>query len=138
MIVIMGFASAIVFPALSRSIAGNRIRIASRAIVMAGRHARSLAVLNQKQVSLKFDIDAGKISLFFPKEGKTEYERKLEKVCIVQVQVGDDDPFVEGQCEVVYQNNGTCTPYMIEVEDERKKTVIIDVDSLSSARTRET
>ena len=56
-LVLIGIISAAIIPNLSRSIRGNRLRLAVRMVVMAGRYARSMAVLKQRDILLEFDLD---------------------------------------------------------------------------------
>lgn len=48
--------SAISAPYLVKSIRGNRLRAATTAVVQAGRYARSIAILSQKEMVLTFDL----------------------------------------------------------------------------------
>jgi Tfp pilus assembly protein FimT len=58
-LVIIGIVTAIVLPTFVRSIHGNRLRTAVRSVVMAGRYARSMAVLKQRELVLTFNLDDG-------------------------------------------------------------------------------
>jgi Tfp pilus assembly protein FimT len=60
---IIAVVTAITVPNLARSIRGNRLRVATRGIVMAGRYARSMAVLRQEDLALTFDLDAGEFTV---------------------------------------------------------------------------
>ena len=57
-IAIITIISAIAVPSFINSMRGNRLRTASRAIVSTGKYARSLAILNQKEMILTVDLDA--------------------------------------------------------------------------------
>jgi len=128
---IIGVVSAITLPNLVKSIRGNRLRTASRSIVMAGRYARSMAVLKQTEMALMFNLDSAKISV------GEELMRKLDKVSIEYVEIAEEDEkHTKGACSVMYRSNGTCTPYTVKVKDEQGASVTIDVDSLSTARTQ--
>ncbi len=48
--------SAISAPYLVKSIRGNRLRAATTAVVQAGRYARSIAILSQREMVLTFDL----------------------------------------------------------------------------------
>ena len=58
---IIGVLVAITAPSFARSMRGNRLRSATRTIVMAGRYARSMAVLQQHEMTVTFDIEQGLI-----------------------------------------------------------------------------
>jgi prepilin-type N-terminal cleavage/methylation domain-containing protein len=60
---IIGVVVAVTVPSLVRSIKGNRLRMASRAVVTAGRYARSMAVMKQCWMLVSFDLDKGTISV---------------------------------------------------------------------------
>ena len=129
---IMGIVVAVIAPSLTRSIRGNRLRTASRTVVMAGRYARSMAVLKQKELSMVFNLESATVSV------SGELTRQLDEVRIKQVDVGgaDERTFTKGSCSIAYRNNGTFEPYIVILVDERGVTTIITVDSLSSAETR--
>ena len=55
-VVIMLLASALAIPSFVRSYRGAKLRTAARTVVMVHRHARSMAVLGQKEVGVLFDI----------------------------------------------------------------------------------
>jgi type II secretory pathway pseudopilin PulG len=50
-------------PYLVKSIRGNRLRTAARTVVMAGRYARSMALLKQQEMLVRFDLDTATISV---------------------------------------------------------------------------
>jgi prepilin-type N-terminal cleavage/methylation domain-containing protein len=54
---------AVTAPSLVRSIKGNRLRTASRAVVTAGRYARSMAVMKQCGMVVSFDLEKGIVSV---------------------------------------------------------------------------
>lgn len=60
---IIGIVTAITMPSLVKSIRGNRLRTATRTVVMAGRYARSMAVLKQKPMVITFDLNSHALSV---------------------------------------------------------------------------
>ncbi|MCK5850850.1 MAG: prepilin-type N-terminal cleavage/methylation domain-containing protein [Kiritimatiellae bacterium] len=157
-VAIIGIVTTITVPNLIRSSRGNRLRMAARSIVMAGRYARSMAVMNGKDLSLVFDIGAGEVSV------PGEMKRKLDKVRIEHVELmgGARNPFAissgehgsvfdalglatdkdnedsmrtEGKIVIVYRNNGRCDPYNIRIVDENDQAIEIHVDMLASVKT---
>ncbi|MCE9615332.1 MAG: prepilin-type N-terminal cleavage/methylation domain-containing protein [Lentisphaerae bacterium] len=62
-IAIIGVVSAVTVPNFVRSMQGNRLRAASRTVVMAGRYARSMSLLNQKEMDIVFDLKGGRVSI---------------------------------------------------------------------------
>lgn len=129
-IVIVGILTAIAVPNFIRSIRGNRLRSAGRAVISAGRYARSMAVLQQRPVDLRFNLDKHSVSAL----GMT---RRLDRVRVALVEMGRDEESQhrEGACTVRYGRNGTCTPYSVELLDERDEKLTIRVDALSSVAT---
>lgn len=127
---IIGIAAAITLPNFVKSIRGNRLRVAARSVVMAGKYAKSMAVLKQTEMTVTFNLDSGEISI------SKELTRKLDKVRIEYVEIEETEKeYTEGTCSVIYQSNGTCTPYKVKIEDQQGASVTIHVDALSSATT---
>lgn len=60
-IVIIGVISAVAVPSYVQSMRGNRLRTAARTVVAAGRYARSMAVLHQRDVVLEFHLDQARL-----------------------------------------------------------------------------
>lgn len=55
-LVIIGVITAVAVPQYVRSMQGNRLRMAGRTVVAAGRYARSMAVLHQRPVAVHFEV----------------------------------------------------------------------------------
>ena len=60
---IIGVIAAVTVPNIARSMRGSRRRTASRIVVMAGRYARSMAILQQKDVTLSFNVENASVSV---------------------------------------------------------------------------
>ena len=60
---IFAVVAAVTVPTFVKSIRGNRLRTATRTVLMAGRYARSMALLNQQEMAVTFDMEAGKVSV---------------------------------------------------------------------------
>lgn len=69
--------------------------------------------------------------------GSGELARQFEGVRILSVELGGGDVLTRGTAVVVFESNGRCTPYIVTLEDEQGKRVIIDVDALASVETEE-
>lgn len=54
---LIGVAAAVTMPNFVRSIKGNRLRAAARTVIMACRYARSMAIIRQTGMLLRFNID---------------------------------------------------------------------------------
>lgn len=180
-LVVIGIVAAVTLPTLARSIRGSRLRTATRSIVMAGRYARSMAVMKQSQMEVRFDLDAEKITVATagyvppssddegdkglssdggvdaegsrggaaavmnaervnvppPAAGKEELRLVLERIDVKSVEMeGEGEArFDKGICAVIYNSNGTCSPYRVELLDEQGAGVVIEVDSLATAET---
>ncbi|MDI6774134.1 MAG: GspH/FimT family pseudopilin [Verrucomicrobiota bacterium] len=137
-ILILGIVTAVMLPALSRSIRGSRIRLATRELVMAGRYARSMAVLQQKNLTLDLDLSAATIAVAGQDDRSALFRRALEGVTIESLEIASEDLLLnQGTGRVTYRNNGTCTPYTVRLKDSSGKQVTINVDALSSVETEE-
>jgi prepilin-type N-terminal cleavage/methylation domain-containing protein len=162
-LVLIGIISAITIPQFVNSMRGNRLRVAVKSVVMAGRYARSMAVMKQNDILLSFDIDNGIITVDevsltdavaenllsdesdAPERGETEapkkvlnrtelLSRKLDQVVFEYVEI-DGDTITSKSGSVIYSSNGRCTPYSVKVSDETGKSVVVEVDALSTAKT---
>ena len=79
-VVIMMLAAALAVPSFVRSYRGAKLRTAARTVVMVHRHARSMAVLGQKEVGVLFDVA----------------QQRIEVVSVaVEVSAGDKSMFLE-------------------------------------------
>jgi len=128
---IIGIVTAITVPALVRSMRGNRLRAAALSIAMAGRYARSMAIMNQERVFLDFDLGGANVSV------RGHLKRKLGGVSIQSVGtlgVDEDETDTVQVRSIGYEPNGTCSPYYVIVKDKRDDRILIKVDALASAR----
>ena len=161
---LIGIITAITVPQFVNSMRGNRLRVAVRSVVMAGRYARSMAVMRQTDIVLSFNIDDGIITVeqisvadaveAVDVDAVDDYDsedsgipmkvmqhtellsRKLEDVSFVYVEI-DDDAISAKTCSLIYSSNGRCTPYSVKVSDAQGKSVVVNVDALSSASTED-
>ncbi len=60
---IFGVLAAVTAPMFVRSMRGNRLRAGTRAIVSAGRYARSMALLKQVEMALVMEVGEGRITI---------------------------------------------------------------------------
>jgi prepilin-type N-terminal cleavage/methylation domain-containing protein len=58
---IIAITTGITIPYFVHSLRGNRLRSATRTVVMAGRYARSMALLKQQAIVIAFDLDQGQV-----------------------------------------------------------------------------
>ena len=172
-VAIIGITSMIAMPSFVRSIRGNRLRSATRSVVMGGRYARSMALLVQQPVALAFDLGKATFSVDamggaapavpaadfgatgsvaralepaapgdeasaaqppMPPE-RVHITRTLDGITVESVKLAEQEGHVEGRILVVYQPNGRCTPYEVNLRDEAGSRVRIQVDALSTATT---
>ncbi len=162
-LVVIGIISAVTIPQFVNSIRGNRLRVGVKSVVMAGRYARSMAVMKQADILLTFNIDEGTIVVdevaltaaavedlksddsfdsededaVKPEMAITRTElisRKLDQVSFESVEI-DGDVITSGSGAVVYSSNGRCHPYTVKISDGQGKSVVIEVDALSAAKT---
>jgi type II secretion system protein H len=133
-IAIIGISTAIVLPSFVQSMKGNRLRVATRTVVKAGRYARSIAVLKQVPITIVFDLDSGTVSVAGG-EGRDNIKRKLDRITIEFVMSSEEDKVTKGSYNVVYQTNGRCKPYTIKMIDSEGVTAEVQVDALATAET---
>lgn len=62
---ILGIITAVIVPNFSAFIKGNRIKMSVKSVILAGKYAKSVAVLRQKETALFFDFDSNKIYIDF-------------------------------------------------------------------------
>lgn len=169
---IVAVMTAITLPQLTRSMRGNRLRAACREVIMMGRYARSMALLDQQERSVVLDLDAGTLAVraanvvstnrgdsaeeWGAQEGggaaaqpepaaatvqvggADEVRRTLDRVRIESVELGGGTELkMKGLVSILYRTNGRCDPYTVTLMDESGEDVVVDVDALSAARTRE-
>lgn len=149
----------VTFPTLKNSIKGNRLKAATRAVVSAGRYARSMAVMRQQPVEVTFavggsrltvtpgnipavretgsepasDLDAAESSDTPPPPttGATGGETLTRTLEKVIVDSVELDDAGDATA-IVYGTNGRCTPHTIRLQDEQGDTMVIRVDALAS------
>jgi Tfp pilus assembly protein FimT len=159
----MGIITLMSVPNLVKSIRANRLRTAARTVVAAGKYARSMAVMRQRELRLVFHIDTGLIEVTDsaggtvgpatelllaedrgetekksqPQPGSRTLSRVLKNAKIDSVDIENEGMTSEGSCSVAYRRNGRCTPYSVVLIDKRGTRRTITVDSLSTARAEE-
>lgn len=60
-LVIIGVVTAVTIPQFVRSMRGNRLRTAARTVIAAGRYSRSMAVLHQRAIALRFAVGGSQL-----------------------------------------------------------------------------
>ncbi len=131
---IIGISTAIVVPSFLQSMKGNRLRVATRTVVKAGRYARSIAVLKQAPITIVFDLDNSTVSVAGG-EGRDNIKRTLDRITIEFVMSSEEDKVTKGSYSVVYQTNGRCKPYTIRMVDSEGASTEVRVDALATAET---
>ena len=67
--------------------------------------------------------------------GRVHLTRALDGITVESVKLAEQDPRTEGRIAVLYQPNGRCTPYDVNLRDEAGSRIRIQVDALSTATT---
>jgi prepilin-type N-terminal cleavage/methylation domain-containing protein len=62
-VAILSIVSMVVIPSMARSIKGSRMQVATRTVISAGKYARCMAVLKQKEMALVFNIEDSSIRI---------------------------------------------------------------------------
>lgn len=170
-VAIMGIVAAVTLPNLVRSIKGNQIRVAARAVITGGKYARSMSILRNADHVLVLNLDTSTVylgqsvrnpltnavdsdagapadkftavntNIFFSSDmafsEAGDFVRKLEGVRISSVEYPGVGVVNEGSAYILFESNGRCSPFIVSLEDNSGKTVIIDIDALGSAETEE-
>ena len=155
---IIGILTLISMPYLVKSIRGNRLRVGTATVVQAGRYARSMALLGQREMRLVFDISQSSIRVEPRYEQTTvpdtteedaagtnetvvrfppvlNVTRTLDAVRIDFVEVEHQSRETTGAVVVIYRSNGRCTPYAVRIVDEFGSATLTRVDALSGPET---
>ncbi len=135
-IVILGVATAIVMPAFSHAVRGSRIRLASRTLAMAGRYARSLAVLQQRDLTLDIHLTNATLRVAGRDDRIPFLEQTLDGVTVESLELVLENRILkDGMARILYRSNGTCTPYIVRLTDDEGRHVTLRVDALSAVET---
>jgi type II secretory pathway pseudopilin PulG len=70
-VVIMLLTTTLAIPAFIKSLRGARLRTSARTVVMMHRHARALAVLQQKQVAVLYDVQKNEVEIVWLSGNRT-------------------------------------------------------------------
>ena len=79
-VAIMGVIVAVTMPAFVNSMRGHRRRAAARTVVMAGKYARNMALLNQQDMAVVFDLADAQVSVLWanPRPASASYASSNE------------------------------------------------------------
>lgn len=158
-VAIIMIASSMAVPAFFRSFQAANIRTAARMVVTAGKYARNMAVLQQRQISVFFDTETGEIRIVALERaggphldafldahrGRGRDEERYttevlrtqalpEYVRIDQFNAPSRAQHVDGIYWVNYFPSGVSDSYSLRITDEqRNRSVMIEVDHLSGA-----
>lgn len=139
-VVIIGILLTVTVPSMVRSIRGSRLRAAASAIARAGKYARSMAVMDQKEVRLVFHKTGPRIEAGGSSGSRAKLDRTLDGVRIDNVEISDGaaQSSVGGEVSwtVSYMRNGRCTPYSVTIANSRDETITIQVDAFATAKTK--
>lgn len=130
-VAIIGVVVAITMPMMAKSIRGNRVRMAVRSVVSAGRYARTMAILKQRETVLALDLAGGRVTV----EGEDTITRTLDGVAITAVEDGSGKRTTEGTYRVVYHTQGRCDPYRVwlELPDSDAARVEVSINHFAEA-----
>jgi type II secretory pathway pseudopilin PulG len=146
-------------PSFVRSFRGARLRTSARSVVMVHRHARSVAILQQKQTAVFYDSAQGRLELAIitdprkqsaqarfldqgglptEEEGASAIESELVRylaanIRIEDVQVSKGGQEFDGIHWVSYYPNGMCDDFSLRLVDEKGRWVEIDADPYSGS-----
>ncbi len=151
--------SALAVPAFMRSYQAANLRTASRMVVTAGKYARNMAVLQQKQMTIFFNSHTGEIQIvavdrasgsrvdaFLDAQRRQEddtfttavqrSEMLPEQVRITDFSAPSRAQQMDGIYWVNYFPSGVSDSYTLRIADEqRRRSVRVEVDHLSGVTT---
>jgi len=64
-IMVLGVVAAVIVPNFSVFMKGNRMRLSVKSVILAGKYAKSVAVLRQRDTAVVFDFDSNIVSVNF-------------------------------------------------------------------------
>lgn len=133
-LIVVSIAFGIAVPFFLRSFQGHRLRAASRAMTMAAKYAKSMAVLKQCNLVLRFDLDAGKVDVVSSDTALPGFSRSIEGVALAWVQRDGQEPANDGTSEIAFFSNGTCQPFSLCIRDPSGSAVEIKIDPVGDVR----
>ena len=153
-------AAGLAVPAFMRSYQMANLRSASRTVVTAGKYARNMAVLQQRQMTVFFNTHDGRIDIVALEraagpeldaflDGRrggmgderftTEVKRSQElpeRIRIADFSAPSSDQQMDGVYWVNYFPSGVSDSFSLRIEDQsRRRSVRIEVDHLSGRTT---
>ncbi len=153
-------AAAVAVPSFMRSYQAANLRTAARTVVTAGKYARNMAVLQQRQMAVFFDTQSGEIRIVAVERaspgaldnfldarrdaGRDEQftaevrrtQQLPEQVRIVDFSSPSQRQEVDGVFWVNFFPSGVSDSFSLRISDEqRRRSVYIEVDHLSGATT---
>ena len=158
---IIGMAASIAIPAFVNSMKGARLRTSVRAVMAMNRYARSMAIMQQKQVVLRYHLEDGKLemgmldrhsyarpmrsmidssAMFGGGEeadqeqaghAATQKSRELEPGIVIEDFVGGDGQEFEGGIWVSYYPNGMCDEHSFRLMDEDGDQAVMGIAGLT-------
>lgn len=149
-VLIIGMTTAFAIPSFVRSYQGAKLRTSARSVVMAHRYARSVAVLQQKQVRIYFYQDQGRLEVVsltpddptgdvptLPEDNPSgavheELRKSMEQgVRILEFEMDRESQNDQDSSWVNYYPNGMSDAYALRLMDEGDRSLMIRIEPLS-------
>ena len=134
-LVVISIAFGIAVPLFLRSFQGHRLNAASRAMAMAAKYAKNMAVLKQSDFVLRFDFAGGQVSLVAADASLPGFSRSIDGVTLAWVQRAGQEQAHEGIYDIAFFRNGTCQPFSMCIQDASGDAVEMHVDAIGDVRT---
>jgi prepilin-type N-terminal cleavage/methylation domain-containing protein len=95
-VMVLGVVTAVIIPNFSVFMRGNRMRLSVKSVILAGKYAKSVAVLQQKDTAIVFDFDLKTVSVNFisPKNPTVNAFEEDDLVDFEQNELGDFETIV--------------------------------------------
>lgn len=134
---LLAIAMGVVTPLFFNSLRGQRLNAAARALITASRYARSMSVLKNTDMTIRFDLDTSRIEVLCPGGGIPPFERAIERVVISGIEIDGEPPRTDGTCEIIFRSNGTCRPFTVKISDPNENYILLKIDALAGVRAME-
>lgn len=159
MVLIMAITAGVAIPLFAKSYRGAQLRLASRAVITAHRHARATAVLQQSEMVLLIYTERGRVEVLKIEDDSRESEAQAflegradftsddtptitpeisrdfgDQVHVENIETkGDKNEVEDGVYIISYYPNGMSDGFIIQLADKGGRRMRISIDGVSGA-----
>ena len=126
-VLVLGVVAAVIVPNFSVFKKGNRIRLSVKSVILAGKYARSVAVLRQRDTAVIFDFELNIISVNFEGAANTHSDAFVEGglVDFEENEMGGFETII--QTQEVNSTNGEKLQGIDAVERRLEDGIVFDI-----------